>query len=482
MALLAAATSARAATPNDRVYPSMYALPLISAPAAWDVTQGSAAVTVAVVDDGIAPSHPDLAPNLAAGHDFGNNDSDPTQAESEHGSQIAALIGAAGNNTIGMTGVSWTVKLMPLKVRTDGPGERLALISSQAEADAFRYAGANGARVANASFGGVNRRSDAVLAAINASPNTLFITSAGNNGADNDAGPRYPCNYDAANLICVAGTDQNDNLATFTLPGGGTASNFGARSVDLAAPGKDIQTVLGGDYGAVDGTSYAAAHVSGVAALYFARYPTATVADARNALLAGTDAKPSLAGKTVTGGRLNAAGTLAIAPAGTPPVTPPRPIFTPTPPGTIPAAGGGGGEAGGGGGGDLPAVTAPGPLARTAESVRVGSGQALRRVLRRGLRVSLRAPIRVSVKIVVRLPRKTARRLRLPRVVGRASARGVRGATTIRVQLRRRAVSRLRRVGRVTFLVSTTMTAAGSSPVTALREVVIRRPSGGGSR
>ena len=322
-----AAPSAAARMPNDPGFPRQYGLHNtgqsiggttgvadadIDAPEAWDVTTGSAAVRVAVVDDGVDYGQSDLAPNLIAGYDFGNADSDPTETASNHGSQTAAIIASRGDNALGIAGVNWFVGLMPLKVRTDGAGERFDMMAPNAIADAFRYAGTHGARVVNASFGLRSSTTSTeranVLAAIRESPNTLFVVSAGNSARDNDAYPRYPCSFDVVNLICVAASDQNDALWS--------QSNYGAKSVDLAAPGAKVYTLTGRNlYGYVNGTSYAAPFVSGVAALYLARYPQATTLDVRNALLGGVDAKPAFAGKLASGGRLNAAKTLAIPPA-----------------------------------------------------------------------------------------------------------------------------------------------------------------------
>ena len=133
--------------------------------------------------------------------------------------------------------------------------------------------------------------------------NVLFVASAGNAGKDNDATPDYPCNHDLANVICVGATDRADALAEF--------SNFGARAVDLAAPGVGIpSTIINGEYSYEDGTSMAAPHVTGTAALMLARAPNASVADLRRALLETVDARPGLAGRVATGGRLNVAGAV----------------------------------------------------------------------------------------------------------------------------------------------------------------------------
>ena len=221
------------ATPNDPRYPSLWGLAKISAPAAWHVTTGSRAVKVAVVDTGITTDHPDLAGNVVGGYDFVQGDADPRDFNG-HGTHVAGTIGARGNNGLGVTGVNWQVSLIPVRV-LDGSGSG----SNANVAAGFAYACAQGANIVNASLGGTGY-SQAMRDAI-ASPacvNTLFVVAAGNDGVSDDAAPHYPCNYGAGgdnlpNVICVAATDQNDQLAPF--------SNYG-RSVDLAAPGVDIES------------------------------------------------------------------------------------------------------------------------------------------------------------------------------------------------------------------------------------------------
>jgi subtilisin family serine protease len=264
----------------------------IDAPEAWDLTQGSDAVTVAVVDSGIDYSHPDLEANIwiNRGWDFVNDDNDPMDDES-HGTHVAGTIGARGNNGVGVTGVNWRVKLMAVKA-----GDDEGFLEEAWIVEAFQYACANGAKVINGSFGGPG--GNAILNAINACPNALFVFAAGNAGTNNDASPVYPCSYGAPNIVCVAATDANDTRASF--------SNYGANNVDLAAPGVNIlSTVPGGAYDSWAGTSMAAPHVAGAAALVLASRPSLTPVELRRALLLSADSKPSLTGHVATGGRLN---------------------------------------------------------------------------------------------------------------------------------------------------------------------------------
>ena len=219
-----------AQTPDDPRFGELWALNQpgdhdIDAPEAWDLTTGESSVKVAVVDTGIAYDHPDLGPNVVAGYDFVDEDSDPRD-ENGHGTHVAGTIGARGNNGIGVAGVTWNVALLPVRVLDEtGSG------TSAGVADGFAYAAAHGAKVVNASLGG-SGESEAMKDAIDIAPQTLFVVAAGNDSKDNDSVPTYPCNYDAANLICVDATDETDSLAEF--------SNYGASSVDLAAPGTEI--------------------------------------------------------------------------------------------------------------------------------------------------------------------------------------------------------------------------------------------------
>lgn len=223
----------------------------IDAPEAWEVTTGSPAVTVAVVDTGVAINHPELASNVWhnpgetgggkesngldddrngyvddwQGWDWVADDATPRDLHG-HGTHVAATIGAAANNASGIAGVAPTSKLMALRaLNSHGEGTTADLAS------AFTYAGRSGAKVVNVSLGGA-ANSVSVLNAISSAPNTLFVVAAGNAGANNDVTSSYPCNYPVTNIVCVAAMDSGDRLAGF--------SNYGATTVDLAAPGVGI--------------------------------------------------------------------------------------------------------------------------------------------------------------------------------------------------------------------------------------------------
>ena len=223
----------------------------IDAPEAWDLSTGGGAL-VAVVDEGIAYDHPDLAPNLWTnpgeiadndvdddgngyvddmhGIDTIDDDSDPRDFGG-HGTHVAGTIAAEGDNGIGIAGVSWDAAVMAVRALGAGGG------SDATVAEAFDYAGDMGARVVNASLGGPGA-SQTLQQPITDHPSTLFVVAAGNGGDDgigddNDgAVAEYPCAYDDANLICVAATTPSDGLAGF--------SNFGATTVDLGAPGTNV--------------------------------------------------------------------------------------------------------------------------------------------------------------------------------------------------------------------------------------------------
>jgi subtilisin family serine protease len=222
----------------------------VDAPEAWDVTQGSTAVTVGVADTGIAYDHPDLAANIWAnpgesgagketngldddgnglvddsrGYDFVSGDNDPMD-DHGHGSHVAGTIGAVGNNGTGVTGVNWRVRLAPLRICSPDP---FVLCTSAAQADAFAYAGEMGMKVVNASISGEGS-AQIVADAIAGAPGTLFVFAAGNENSNNDTTPQYPCGYSSSHVVCVGATDQDDNRAWF--------SNYGASAVDLGAPG-----------------------------------------------------------------------------------------------------------------------------------------------------------------------------------------------------------------------------------------------------
>ena len=240
----------------------------ISAPIAWGTSTGSRSVKVAVIDTGINHTHPELAANMwrnpgeagtgdeRNGVDDDNNgfvddlygwnfihnnshpdDSNGTGTYDGHGTAVAGIIGAVGDNDIGVAGINWNVSLIALKA-CQLPGVTNGCPLS-AVLDAMTYAGRAGADVVNLSLSGSGSGESwrDVVASI---PNTLFVAAAGNDGANNDTDPIYPCSLDLANLVCVAATDQQDQL--ISQPSHFWASNYGATSVDLGAPGTNNLT------------------------------------------------------------------------------------------------------------------------------------------------------------------------------------------------------------------------------------------------
>jgi len=292
----------------------------IGALKAWLKTQGSKDVVVAVLDTGVDYTHVDLRSNMWLRpdnvpayydnelgemddlHGFGidSNLSDPMD-DNGHGTHCAGVIGAEGNNGEGIAGINWKARIMPLKFLGRG-----GFGSTKNAIEAINYAidrkkhGVN-VRVISASWGST-QKSKALEEVIRAAgeEGILFIAAAGNNGTDNDKRPHYPSNYDLPNVISVAAVDRNDQLASF--------SNFGPKTVHIAAPGKDIpSTWLNDQYREASGTSMATPHVSGVAALIIASNPRISMAKLREKLLGCVDKIPSLEGKVAGGGRLNAA-------------------------------------------------------------------------------------------------------------------------------------------------------------------------------
>jgi subtilisin family serine protease len=233
------------------------------------------------------------------GWDFGDNDNDPMDHD-DHGTHVAGTIGAVGNNGVGVTGVAWRVQTMPVKKVTDR-----GTATVQNIIDSLYYAVDNGARVSNNSYGDpasalTEAERTAGYAAIQyaASKDHLFVTGAQNQGSNNDLTPILPANYDLPNIITVAATDKKDTLASF--------SNYGATSVDLGAPGRTILSTVPDDHFTnYFGTSMATPHVAGAAALILSRNPNLSYSQVKALILDNVDPLPDLAGKTVTGGRLN---------------------------------------------------------------------------------------------------------------------------------------------------------------------------------
>jgi subtilisin family serine protease len=244
--------------PNDPGFVSQWHLAKIQSSEAWSVTTGSASVVVAVIDTGVYGTHPDLASNLAPGWNFVKSNSDTSDLLG-HGTAVAGVIAAASNNGIGVAGVSWHSRIMPLVVVDEND---LAAYSDIAEA--IQYAADRGIRVINISIGGP-LPSSTLQSAVDYAWNkdALIFASAMNNGTSD---PSYPaaCNH----VMAVSATDNNDHLASFSSYGNWIA---------ISAPGTSIlTTVNGGGYAYWFGTSFSSPIMAGVAALSLAVNPALT--------------------------------------------------------------------------------------------------------------------------------------------------------------------------------------------------------------
>ncbi|MHC4159855.1 MAG: S8 family serine peptidase, partial [Planctomycetota bacterium] len=356
----------------------------IDAPPAWSIVTGGN-IIVAVIDTGIGYGHPDLTRNMWTnpveetgdknsdgypgvedvdddgdglidedsqgrepgeqgynndlkddddengyvddiyGYDFGDDNPDPFDWDGEyhnHGTCCAGIIGAEGYNYEGVTGVCWGVELMALKV-VDANDEWLL----SAVLSAIEYGIDNGAKVLSNSWGGYID-SDGLKEMIEAADanGVLFVASAGNDGNDTDVDKFYPSGYDCNNIISVMATDHNDQRSIWN---GGKSSNYGATTVDLAAPGSDISTCRGwldgveqewvyGYTSSFGGTSAAAPYVAGACALVWAKEPNLTHLEVKACILENADKLASLEDKCVTEGRLNLFKALVGPPAVTP--------------------------------------------------------------------------------------------------------------------------------------------------------------------
>lgn len=326
--------------PNDPLFPQQWSLSNsgqtggtqgadVAAVPAWDVSTGSPDIVIAIIDTGVDTTHPDLAENIWSnpgeipgngvdddgnglvddvhGYDFFNLDADPMD-DNGHGTHVAGIAAARGDDGVGIAGVAWRARILPLKfLGPDGTGPISAAI------DCIEYAISKGARILNNSWGGYDFSAALELAIQHANDaGALFVAAAGNDAESLDSFAHYPASFREPNVIPVAATDERDQLAPF--------SNYGLTSVPIAAPGTNIlSSFAGGGYQELSGTSMSTPLVSGALALLESRFPALTAAQAKSILIHSADPVPGLAGLLASGGRLNVARMLggldSIAPA-----------------------------------------------------------------------------------------------------------------------------------------------------------------------
>ena len=296
----------------------------VSATNAWTISSGGVGNVVAIVDTGVDYGHPDLTANIwsastafsvrignrvitcpaaSHGYDAIRNTCDPLD-DNSHGTHVAGIIGAVGDNGEGISGVNWTTQMLASKFLTaKGTGTTSNAIDAIEFAIQLKNIGLANVRVMSNSWGGtVNSKAlmDAVSRAMQS--NILFVASAGNLSANNDTSPFYPASYDLPNVLSVTAIDHHDAVLS--------SSNIGPASVDLGAPGAFIlstvpSSFVASGYDYMSGTSMAAAYVSGAATLMLAACPDLNTMDARSVLMDTVQTTSALSSSTVTGGRVN---------------------------------------------------------------------------------------------------------------------------------------------------------------------------------
>lgn len=275
---------------------------------AWNISEGSKDVIVAVIDTGLDAEHPDLKLNVWKdtdknyGWNFVNNKANPND-DHGHGTHVAGIIGAIANPKTGVSGVAQKVSIMAVKYYSETNSGSVNLKNT---VKAIEYAVSHGARIINYSGGGPEFSEDEYLAIKKAeAKGVLFVAAAGNERQDTDVPENYyfPSAYRLTNIISVAATDIQNKLIK--------SSNWGKTKVDVTAPGENIYSTLpGGKYGYMTGTSQATAFVTGIAALLLSKDPTLTPSRIREIIRSSADSIPELKEKVAAGGRANALAAL----------------------------------------------------------------------------------------------------------------------------------------------------------------------------
>jgi hypothetical protein len=312
------------------------------AASAWAVSTGSRSIVIGETDTGVEYTHPDLAANVwnnpggiggCAANTHGYNvltktcdPMDNDTAYNGHGTHVAGIMGAVGNNGVGVAGMNWQTSILPVKWLDEKAGGATSdLITALQWLVAAKQAGVN-VRVVNDSqtfFGtAFSQALEEEIETLGAN-NILLVTASGNTGNNNDEASvrRYPCGYDRSNEICVAASNNNDELPSW--------ANYGPHTVDLAAPGVSIYSTLrGGTYGYLSGGSMASPQVAGAAALILSVSPSLSATELKAHILENVDKLPSLSGKVITGGRLDVCKALPGCTHAEEPPPPPPPAPT----------------------------------------------------------------------------------------------------------------------------------------------------------
>ena len=290
------------ANPDDPRIGDQWALNKINLPEAWNITTGNSTVLVGVIDSGISSVHEDFENriNISLSKDFIANS--PLTDTGGHGTHVAGIIGARGNNNTGITGACWDVRLVSLKA-SDGE------VNVSRRIAAIDYAQEKNIPILNNSSGGNRAANNSEMTAIQNYPG-LFVCAAGNSGTSNNDNNHFPSNYSLSNLIAVGASTSSDAKRS--------TSNFGATKVHLFAPGESILStsptaIVSSGYSTASGTSMAAPFVTGAAALMLSVNPSLTTAKLKEYLLNSVDKVPALNGLCVSGGRLNVENAVNLA-------------------------------------------------------------------------------------------------------------------------------------------------------------------------